>query len=467
MTRTQTTAAATREQAWVEALRATVTGDVIDRSDTRYDEVRRVWNGVIDRYPAAIARCADTADVVAALGVVRAHRPPVSIRGGGHQVAGSAVCDDGLVLDLSAMTGVHVDAHTRTARVGAGARWADLNRATQRYGLVTPGGEVSETGVAGLTLGGGLGALQRAFGLSCDNLRSVEIVTADGTVRTASREHHPDLFWAIRGGGRGLGVVTEFEFDLYPLGPQVASALVFYPYPDAQAVLAAWRTLVDRLPDTVSPEFALWSVPPDPEIPAEMHGTRVVLVAGLHAGDAQEGLAVLAPLARLGTPLMDATGIVDYTASQSELDALFPAGGRYYFTSHFLDDVDDAAAAALIAADADRPNPESLIIIRTLGGAVARVGDEDSAFAHRRARFNVSFDAGWSDPVLDGTAIGWARSGWAALRPFATGGVYVNFAGLGEDTDHAAVYGGHAARLAEIQRTYDPDRILVEAAGRP
>lgn len=467
MTTTQTTAADIRERTWVQALRATMTGDVIDRSDARYDEARRVWNGMIDRYPGAVARCADTADVVAAVEVARAHRPAVSIRGGGHQVAGSAVCDDGLVLDLSTMTGIHVDAHTRTARVGAGARWAELNRATQRYGLVTPGGEVSETGVAGLTLGGGLGALQRAFGLSCDSLRSVEIVTADGTVRRASTQHHPDLFWAVRGGGRGLGVVTEFEFDLYPLGPQVANALVLYPYEEARSVLAAWRTLVDRLPDTVSPEFALWSVPPDPEIPAEMHGTPVVLVAGLYAGDAQEGLDVLAPMAWLGTPLLDATGIVDYTASQSGLDALFPAGGRYYFTSHFLDDVDDAVAAALVAADADRPNPESLIIIRTLGGAVARVGAGDSAFAHRRARFNVSFDAGWSDPALDGTAIGWARSGWAALRPFATGGVYVNFAGLGEDTDRAATYGRHAARLTEIQRIYDPDRILVEAAGCP
>jgi FAD/FMN-containing dehydrogenase len=461
-----TTTTNTREQSLVASLRTTLAGDVIDPADARYDEARRVWNGLIDRRPAVVARCTSRADVLAALAAARAHRPPVSIRGGGHQIAGSAVCDDGLVIDLSAMTGVHVDLGARTVTVEPGARWADVNAATSPHGLVVPGGEVSETGVAGLTLGGGMGVLQRAYGLSCDALRSVEIVTADGVVRTASRTEHPDLFWAVRGGGRGLGVVTAFEFELHPLGPQVAMAQVIYPYEEAATVLAAWRELAPRMPETVSPEIALWSIPPDPAIPAEMHGVPMVMVAGLHAGPADEGLEVLAPLARLGTPLMDATGVVDYAMSQTGPDPLFPAGARYFFKSHFLERFDDDAAAAVLAAGAARPTPQSLVIVRTMGGAIARVGDDESAFAHRAARFNVSIDAGWTDPAIDDDAIGWARGAWDALRPFATGGVYVNFAGLDDDADRGAVFGTHAGRLDAIARTYDPDGILTAATAR-
>jgi FAD/FMN-containing dehydrogenase len=329
-----------------------------------------------------------------------------------------------------------------------------------------PGGEVSETGVAGLTLGGGMGVLQRAYGLSCDALRAVEIVTADGLARTASPTEHPDLFWAVRGGGRGLGVVTAFEFELRPLGPEVATAQVIYSHEEAASVLAAWRELAPRMPDTVSPEIALWSIPPDPAIPAEMHGVPMVMVAGLHAGPADEGVEVLAPLARLGTPLMDASAVVDYATSQTGPDPLFPAGARYFFKSHFLEEFDDDAAAAVLAAGASRPTPQSLVILCTMGGAIRRVGADESAFAHRGARFNVSIDAGWTDPAMDGTAIGWARGAWDSLTPFATGGVYVNFAGLDDDADRGAVFGTHAARLDAIQRTYDPEGILTAAAAR-
>lgn len=448
------------------ALRASLRGDVIDRDDPCYDSARRVWNGMIDRHPAVIARCADTADVVEAVRVARAHRPVLSIRGGGHQVAGSAVCDDGLVIDLSGMRAVHVDPVARTARAQAGATWADVDRATQLFGLVTPGGEVSQTGIAGFTLGGGMGVLQRAYGLACDNLRSVEIVTADGAVRTASRDEHADLFWALRGGGRGLGVVTSFEFELHPIGPRVAKSLVLYPYSGAAAVLRAWRDVVPTLPDTVSPEFVLWSIPADPDIPAELHGQRVVMVAGVYAGPAEDGPAVLAPLAELGTPLMDASGVADYATMQGELDAAFPSGGRYLFKSHFLDEVSDAAVDALVACDADRPNPQSLIVIRTLGGAVGRVGADDSAFAHRDARYNLSIDAGWSDPAQDAVLTGWVRSSWDVLRPFATGGVYVNFAGLDGDSGREAVYGPSARRLDDVRAAYDPEGLFEAAARR-
>ncbi|MDQ4117176.1 MAG: FAD-dependent oxidoreductase, partial [Actinomycetota bacterium] len=414
---TPTTTADRVEAAIAGSLRASMRGEVIDREHPGYDRARRVWNGLIDRRPAVIARCADTADAVAAVRVAQQQRPRVSIRGGGHQVAGSAVCDDGLVIDLSAMTAVHVDPVARTVRAQAGATWADVDRVTQLFGLATPGGEVSQTGIAGFTLGGGMGVLQRAHGLACDNLRSLEIVTADGVVRTASRDDHPDLFWAARGGGRGLGVVTSFEFALHPVGPQVAKTLVFYPYAEARQVLRRWRDLTPRLPDTVSPEVVLWNVPPKPQIPADMHGQKVVMVAGVYAGPAAEAPSVLAPLSGLGTPLMNAGGTFSYVEMQQALDPAFPAGGRYYFKSHFLDELTDHAIDRLIDQDRDRPNPQSLIVLRTLGGAVARVGEQESAFTHRRARYNLSIDTGWADPGADRSMIGWARSAWEHMRP--------------------------------------------------
>ena len=289
----------------------------MDRGHPDYDVARRVWNGLIDRYPAVIARCADVADVVEAVRVARAHRPVVSIRGGGHQVAGSALCDDGMVIDLSAMHGIHVNPTARTADAGAGATWGELDRATQVHGLATTGGEVSVTGVSGLTLGGGLGVMMRTHGLSCDNLRSIEIVTADGMVRTASPDEHPDLFWAARGGGRGLGVVTSLQFDLHPLGPEVAGALVLYPYDDAGTVLRAWREVARDAPDTLAPEIGLWSIPPLPDVPEELHGTPVVIVSGVFIGPAVDAGPVLAPLRQLGTPLADMTATSPYVESQS------------------------------------------------------------------------------------------------------------------------------------------------------
>ncbi len=464
-----TTSQTEAEQAIAGALRSVLRGQVIDRYDPAYDSARRVWNGLIDRHPAVIARCAGTADVVEAIRVAREYRPVVSVRGGGHQVAGSAVCDDGLVIDLSTMRGVHVDPTAATVRVQAGATWGEVDRETQLYGLVTPGGEVSETGVAGLTLGGGMGTLMRAHGLSCDNLRSIEIVTADGVVRTASRDEHPDLFWAARGGGRGLGVVTSFEFDLHPLGPEVAMAQIMYPYADAASVLAAWRDLTQHLPDTVTPEFVLWSIPPDPEIPAELHGSKVVIVLGVYAGPPSEAAAALAPLGGLGTPLLDVSATMSYRAVQSAVDAAFPPGGRYYMKSHFMDAVSDEAIQAVLDCDRRRPTPETLIVIRTLGGAIARVDAQDSAYPHRTAAYNLSIDATWFDPAMDDRAIDWARSSWNALSPFSTGGVYLNFAGLGDEADNvrSAALGPNEARLDRIRDAYDPEGLFSAAAHRP
>jgi FAD/FMN-containing dehydrogenase len=284
--------------------------------------------------------------------------------------------------------------------------------------------------------------------------------------RTASRSEHADLFWAARGGGRGLGVVTSFEFGLHPLGPHVATAQVFYPYEQARQVLRAWRDHTQGAPVTVAPELVLWSVPPDPAIPPELHGQKVVVVAAVYAGDPAHGSSALAPLAQLGTPLMDVSGTVPYAAAQSALDPAFPEGGRYYFKSHFLDNLGDDAIDAMLACDAKRPNPESLMVIRTLGGAIAHVSGKDSSYPHRAARYNLSIDASWSDPALDATALNWARKSWTALLPFSNGGVYLNFAGLDAETARTAVYGASAQRLEDIRRAYDPDGVLSGTAAR-
>ncbi|GGX59115.1 FAD-binding oxidoreductase [Streptomyces minutiscleroticus] len=464
---TSTTAA---ERALAEQLGSSLRGEVIGRGHPGYDEARAVWNGLIDRRPALIARCSGTADVVEAVRAARTHRPLVSIRGGGHQVAGSAVCDEGLVIDLSRTKGVHVDPAARTARAQAGVTWGELDRETQVHGLVAPGGEISVTGIAGLTLGGGLGLVMRAYGLSCDSLRSVQIVTADGVVRTASRDQESDLFWAARGGGRGIGVVTSFEFGLHPLGPDVAAVQLLHPYERAEAVLRAWRDATDSTPDTVTPELALWSVPADPALPRDLHGANVVITVAVYAGPPGAGAtAALTPQRQFGPPLVDMSGTVPYTTVQSAHDMLFPDGDRYFMKSLFMDELSDDAIRVLVEWDARRPTPESLIVVRTLGGAVARVGADESAFAHRSARYNVSFDAGWQDPALDEAAIGWARSAWDALKPFASGGMYINFAGLGEDAadGRGAIFGSHEERLERIRAAYDPEGVFAPAARRP
>ena len=374
------------ERVLLETLRASVRGEVIDREHARYDQARAVWNGLIDRRPAAIVRCTGASDVITALRFAREHRPPLRIRGGGHQVAGSAVGEDSLVIDVSGMRTVTVDPEDRTARVAGGARWSDVDHATQAFGLATPGGEVSATGVGGLTLGGGIGATMRAYGLSCDNLRSVEIVTADGTLRRASHDEHPDLFWALRGGGRGFGVVTSFKFTLHPLGPTVASALVLYPFGDAERVLRAWRDYAPQASEQLTPAIGLWSVPPVPDLPGDLHGEPVVVVAALYAGPAEQTDPVLAPLRQLGHPLADLSSTGPYVEAQSALDELFPAGGRYYWKSHFLDTLSDAAISTILEHAARRPTPESVIYLRTLGGAIARVGASETAYAHRCAQ---------------------------------------------------------------------------------
>jgi len=461
----QTTPAADAARELRQALGSGFSGTLIDPDHPEYDRARRVWNGLVDRRPALVARCSGTADVVQAVRIAAECHPAVSIRAGGHQVAGSAVCDGGLVIDLSMMRGVHVDPAARTMRVQAGVTMGQLDREAQVFGLVAPGGDVTGTGVAGLTLGGGMGLLARAHGLTCDHLRSIEIVTADGRVRTAGRDEHPDLLWAARGCGRGLGVVTSLELDLTALGPLVATVEVYYPGDRAGSVLRAWRDATEALPDTVTPMAVLRSLPRFRQVPSDLHDAPVVGVGAVFAGPPDEAEAALAPLRRLDDPVIDLSGVVRYEQVPSPPAVVT----RAFMKSHFLDELTDEAIRTLLDQEARRIGSGTEVVIRTLGGAVRNVPAELSAYPHRAARYNLNVNAMRRDPGLDDAILDWGRSTWTAMRPHANGGVYLNFSGLADEAEAVrdAAYGASAGRLDAIRRRYDPDGVFELAARRP
>jgi FAD/FMN-containing dehydrogenase len=443
-------------------LATTLRGDLIDPSDPRYDDARQIWNGMIDKRPALIAQCSGTADVVAAVKGARDAGLTVAVRGGGHNVAGNALNDDGLVIDLSRIRGISVDPQARTARVQPGADWGDLDRETQLHGLATPGGMASQTGVAGFTLGGGMGFLRRKWGLACDNLVSAEVVTADGRVLTASETEHADLFWAIRGGGGNFGVVTSFEFQLHRLGPEIYAAMVVYPADQTASVARAWRDYLSQAPDEVTCDLAITGMPPLPPVPPEMHWAPVAIAFAVYAGPVQQGEAVLQPVRELGTPVADMSGPQPYVAIQSALDAAFPNGLRYYWKSFSGSRLSDEFADALAALCAGRPTPQTLVGLRSLGGAMGRIPEEATAYANRGAHFNLSIDATWQDPADDERIVAWVRQGWASMRELTDASDYVNFAGLGEENDRLAqsAYGRNFDRLRAIKRKYDPDNLF-------
>ncbi len=433
-------------------------GPLVRPDDAQYDDVRSVWNGMIDKHPKLVARCTGTSDVVAAVRFARTHDLLVAVRGGGHNVAGNAVCDDGLVIDLSAMKGIQVDPVKRVASAQPGVNWGELDHETQLHGLATPGGQMSETGIAGFTLAGGMGFLRRKWGLACDNLLSAEIVTADGEVRRASVTEHPDLFWAIRGGGGNFGVVTSFEFALHPIGPEIFGGITIYPFEQAAAVLRGWREFVLNAPDEVTCDVILFGMPPLPDVPVEMHWAPVAIVAGLYAGTPEDGERALEPARRLGTPIGDLFGRQPYVRIQSDFDPLMPPGQMYYWKSLFADRMSDALVDAIVATHAGRPSPQTMIAIRSLGGMMGRVPEQSTAYGNRAAKFNVSVDNSWQDPTRNDEMIGWTRAAWSRLRDMTGGGVYLNFAGLGEENDTLARagYGRNHDRLVEIKRRYDP-----------
>jgi FAD/FMN-containing dehydrogenase len=443
-------------------LRSGFQGTILTPDVEGYEDARRVFNGLIDRTPAVIARCQGTADVVAAINVAREHDLLVSVRGGGHNVAGNAVNDGGIVIDLSGMRAVHVDPATRTVRAQGGATWRDFDRETCLFGLATTGGQVSSTGIAGLTLHGGLGTLHRTFGLALDNLRSVEIVTADGQVRTASATENPDLFWAVRGAGSNFGVVTWFEYDLYPLGPEIYMAVPIFLLEDAPKALRAYRDFSESAPDECNPQAIFWSVPPVEDFPEELHGKKIVAVQVLYAGDPDAGERLLKQVFEWGEPVLDLSGRLPYDASQNAFDPFFPRGWLYYWKSHLLRTLTDEAIDAIVGLAADSPSPQAMINVWPLGGAVSRVPPEATAWNHRDAGWLLSLDTTWIDPADSDRCIAWTREAWTRMQGFSQGGVYLNFAGLrGEKEDLVrAGYGSHYDRLAQLKGRYDPGNLF-------
>jgi FAD/FMN-containing dehydrogenase len=444
------------------AFQSTFRGQLLRPDDLDYDEARTVRNGLIDRHPALIARCQDTADVMVAVNFARDRGLLLSVRGGGHNVAGNAVNDGGLVIDLSGMRSVVVDPDTATARVQGGATWADVDRETQRFGLATTGGQVSSTGVAGLTLHGGMGTLHRTFGLALDNLRAVEIVTADGQVRTASELVNADLFWGVRGAGSNFGVVTEFEFALHPLGPDIVMAVPIFRLDDAVSVLRKFRDFSDRAPDALNPQAIFWSVPPVDDFPEELHGQPILAVQVLHVGDPDEAERLLQPVMEWATPILDLGGRLPYADSQAGFDSFFPQGWLYYWKSHLLPSLSDEAIDAVVQAATDRPSPNGMINVWPLGGAVGRVAPDATAWRHRDAAYLLSLDTTWTDPADTERCIAWTRKTWSDLARFGQGGVYLNFAGFGEEKDALvrAGYGANHDRLAALKRAYDPANLF-------
>jgi FAD/FMN-containing dehydrogenase len=440
----------------------TLRGRVLTADDPGYDDARSLWNALIDRRPALIVQCSGAADVVDAVNFAREQGLTLSIKAGGHNVAGNAVNDGGIVLDLSQMRGVTVDPAGRIVRVQGGATWGDCDRETQLFGLAVPGGVVSTTGVAGLTLHGGLGHLRRKHGLSIDSLRSVDIVTADGQFRRASATENEDLFWAVRGAGSNFGVVTSFEFEAHPVGPLVFVGAIFYPFEDAPTILPAWRDFMASAPEELSSLAICWSIPPHPPFPPELHGTPIVAVAAAYCGSVEDGERVVQPLRELAQPVVDASGPWPWLGLQSGFDAIFAKGDLRYWKSRALAELSEEAIADVLDFAGRRPSPLTDIVIWHHGGAMTRVGETETAYSGRDAQFLVTAEANWTDPAQNEEAISWARAVWDAMERHSTGGVYLNFPGLGEEEEALARagYGANFERLAELKAKYDPDNLF-------
>ena len=434
-------------------------GDLLGPGDEGYDEARTVWNAMIDRRPALIAQCAGTADVVAAVNVAREHDLLVSVKGAGHNIAGNAICDDGLTIDLSAMRSVRVDPEAKTARVEPGVTLAEFDHEAQAFGLATPVGFNSTTGIAGLTLGGGFGWLSRTYGLTVDNLRSADVVTADGQLRHASESANEDLFWAIRGGSGNFGIVTSFEFDLHEVGPMVLSGLLVHPLADAADVLREYRELVAIAEDEVSVWVVIRHAPPLPFVPEEWHGRKVLVLAAFYAGDMDDGEGALRPFREIGEPIVDAIEPHPYAAWQQAFDPLLDPGARNYWKSHNFVEMTDGMIENFVEYAERLPTPLSEIAIANLGGAINRVPVAETAYPHRDAEFLMNLHTRWEDPAQDEECIAWARELYDAMTPHATGGVYVNFVPE-EVGEERAAYRENYDRLAEVKGRYDPENLF-------
>jgi len=443
-----------------QTLTPAVKGTVVQPGDSTYDAVRAIWNAMIDRRPAVIVRCADAADVAAAIGFARERGLEISIRGGGHNIAGTSVCEGGVMIDLSQMRHVRVDAAARRAYVEPGALLADVDRATLEHGLATPLGINSTTGVAGLTLGGGFGWLTRTHGMTVDNLVSADVVGADGTMRRASATENPDLFWALRGGGGNFGVVTQFEFALHPIPPQVLAGLLVFPMAHAAEIVRQYRTFVERAPESLNVWVVLRKAPPLPFLPAEVHGQGVVVLAVFSVGDPSEGAAQIDLLRRFGPLLGEHVGPAPYGGWQQAFDPLLAPGARNYWKSHNFTELSDGAIAALATYAGQLPSDQSEIFVALVSGAANRVPADATAYVGRDARLVVNVHARWEEAGADAACVAWARAFYAASQPFASGGAYVNFMTADEAARVPSAYGVNYARLVEMKRRFDPDTVF-------
>jgi FAD/FMN-containing dehydrogenase len=435
---------------------------LITPRDEAYDGARRVWNGMIDRKPAAIARCRGVADVLDCVRWAVDHDVLLAVRGGGHNVAGFGTCDGGLVIDLSPMHGVRVDLQRGTVRAGGGATWGDVDRETQAFGLAVPGGIVSTTGIAGLTLGGGQGWLRRTYGMACDSLVSADVVTADGRLLVASEAENSDLFWALRGGGGNFGVVTSFEYRLYPVGPMVAFAGPVYSPDKADQAMEAFRDFFLSAPDELNGGAVWWTIPAVPGFPAELHGQDVLILPGMSAGTPAEGETLLKPLQEIAEPLLDLSATLPYVALQQLFDPFFPAHElRHYWKALYLADLRRDVIAEIKDWAERRPSPLSMVAINAVGGALGRVDASETAVGDRQAPFLLEILATWKEPGETEPNISWARKFFAAMERFGTGRTNLNFPGVDKDPRFVrAAFGDNYDRLLGVKRAYDPANVF-------
>jgi FAD/FMN-containing dehydrogenase len=443
----------------LQALRTQVGGQVFIPEEPGYNEARTVWNATIDRRPGLIVQCAGPSDVMQAIRFAKANRLLVAVKSGGHNIAGKAVCDGGLLIDLSNMRSVRVDRDAKKAWVEPGATLGDFDRETQIFGLTTPVGINSTTGIAGLTLGGGFGWTTRKLGMSIDNLLAADVVTANGDMIRASADENSDLFWALRGGGGNFGIVTGFEFALHALGPEVLSGLIVHPFTNASKLLRDYRRFVATAPDELTTWMVLRKAPPLPFLPAEWHGKEVVVIAACYAGEMSAGEKALAPMRAVGEPIADVIGPHSFAGWQQAFDPLLTKGSRNYWKSHDFAELSDVVLDKLVGYAERLPTDECEIFIAHLGGAMGRVPTGATAYAGREAAFVMNVHTRWQDATDDDRCIGWARDFFADTRPHAMGTAYVNF--LSEEEEHLpTTYGENFGRLAHIKSKYDPDNLF-------
>lgn len=445
-------------------LKNAVQGIVLDRNDEGYEKARMVWNAMIDKTPTLIVQCKSTGDVVEAVNYARQTNAPISIRGGGHNVAGHAVCDDGVMIDLSLMRNIEVNVDRKSAFVDGGAIWRDVDEATQKHGLATPGGLISDTGVAGLTLSGGIGWLRSRYGLCIDNMQSAEVVTANGEILNTSEAENPDLFWALRGGGGNFGIVTRFEFKLHKVGPTVMFCAPIYPIEAGVEPILFWRDFMLKHSDKVGSLIEFSTVAESPDFPESSWGKQVYTMAAVYAGDADEGEKLLQPLRELGGLVTDFSGQMDYCEVQTLFDTLMPAGDyRCYWKSHYLSGLSDESIDTILEGFSSTPSPNTLSSIWNFGGATADVAADATAFGDRSMPYMLSIDSVWPNEPDDEKNINWTRNFWNRMKAYSDKGrMYLNFPGQGEEGTKLLedTFGDNYGKLQSIKKKYDPDNLF-------